>query len=159
MDRQVRVGIDQEVDLGQSENQALTHQLAGELRLTTGPPAESAGQTDLTDVYLLPLEEPLEIGRQLRRRLIALAGLFLQALEADVLERPGDGGPKLARRSRIVVENLGQRLGHGLAAEWGSPRKKLVEDRAQAVNVGRGRGLLAGDLLGSHVSGRAHEDA
>ena len=113
MDRDVRVGIDQEVHLGEGQDQALPHQPAGELGLAPRPPGKAAGQAHLPDMDLLAPEEPLQIGGQRGRGGIALAGALLQALQADVLELAGNRGAELARRHRVALEHLRQRLGHG----------------------------------------------
>ena len=66
--------------------------------------------------------------------------LLLEALEADRLQIPGQARSQLARRQRIVQEDLPQDVGVRGASKWRPTGQHLVQNRSQSVDVGpRGR--------------------
>ena len=87
------------------------------------------------------------------------AGLLLQALQADRLQVARRGGLELARRDRLPRPHQVERLEGSRRTEGGVARQQLVNDRAQAVDVGRRPDVhCAGlGLLGGHVAGGADE--
>ena len=101
------------------------------------------------------LEAVGEIGRRLEARL----GTFFETAVDRALEihrHRGAGGRELRR---LLLEDGGDDLGAGVAAEGAVARGHLVDDAAEGEDVRSGVGGLALDLLGGHVAGGAHDGA
>ena len=89
------------------------------------------------------------------------AGSFCQALQADRLQVPVELGIDRTRPRRLLVQHLTHDLPGRVARERRLAGQRLVERRAQAVDVSRRRHRLgaAAGLLRRHVGGRAHHRA
>ena len=85
--------------------------------------------------------------------------IFVQAFQADRFQVPIHGWIESVGTSRFLFADLPQRLHGRFRSEWRSTGKQLVENRAQAVNVRRGRQsfALTRRLFGRHVSGCAED--
>src|SRR5260221_1611878 len=78
-------------------------------------------------------------------------GIALQHPKRDLVESVG--GPKRIRIARqLLVQDLSL-----IAGKRESTRDHLVENDAERIDVGRGRGALDEELLGRDVPGRAGE--
>ena len=75
----------------------------------------------------------------------------------DTIEMRRDGAGQ--ERGRIVLENRGHPLDRRIAAEGGTAREHLVEDRAEREDVGAVVGGFATHLLRGHVAGRSQHEA
>src|SRR5262249_50696773 len=89
--------------------------------------------------------------------LIAVGLLLAEGLEADGLQGRRDPGHDLARRRRLLVADLLDDLRVPAGDERGAAGEDLVEDGAQAIDVGPPVDLVlpAPGLLGGHVGRRA----
>ena len=87
--------------------------------------------------------------------------VLLQALQADRLEVARDLRVEPRRRLGRPAPHRVERVDHALAAERGLARKQGVEDRPQAVDVGRrgDRSAMPRRLLGAHVCRRSQDHA
>ena len=103
------------------------------------------------------VEVAVEVVRQLARRGVAAQRLLLQALQADRLQVAVDRRRDLPGRADRLLEDQPERLGRRAAEERRPTRDQGVEQRAEAVDVDRGRQPTAVrvGLLGRHVHGRA----
>ena len=140
-----------EIELGQQEDQRLRDEAAREFRLATRPARETSDGPGTSGANAVSAQESSEVRGQGRRRSITILGPLLEALEADQLEVPRNGGTQLSRRGRLVLDQLGQGLGHRRGAERRSARQELIQDRADAVDIGRRADSTALGLLGSHI--------
>ena len=96
-----------------------------------------------------------------RPRRSAARGSFSRHFRQIVSRSRSTRGIEPARRGRLLLQHLQQRVQRRLAAERRPAGQQLVEDRPQAVDVGGGgqRPFRAGGLLGGHVAGRADDGA
>ncbi len=103
------------------------------------------------------VEEPFQVVGQKGRRTVAAMGHLGQAFQADRREISGNLRPQTPRRFRLLSDDFSKGFQAGLAAEGRAAREQLVEDRAQAVHVGRRADFrfLSFGLLGRHVRWRA----
>ncbi len=83
------------------------------------------------------IQVPLEVIGQVIRTGIAVLGEFRQAFQADRIEIAGDSRATAAGSDRIVGDDPSKRLELALAAERRTPGQQLVQDRPQAIDVGR----------------------
>ena len=98
-------------------------------------------------------------GAEVGGAVVAVAGLAGHGAAHDVLERLRHARAHLARAQRLALE-AGQRDGgFAVALEGRAAAEHLVEDDAEAVDVGAGVDRLALDLLGRHVLGGADHEA
>jgi hypothetical protein len=79
-----------------------------------------------------------------------------EAAQHDVGEHIGDA-PYVARIGRRFAQAGERDRERIVTGERPAPRQELEQDRAERVDVGRGRDLAALDLLGRHVRRRADE--
>ena len=145
-----------EVELGQREDQGLADEPAGELRLATGPSPESTAWFRPFGMDLVAAEETLEGFGQRGGRRIPVGGHLFQTLQANPLEVRGDRRADLAGRDRLLLDELSERLGDRRGPEWGPAGQELIQDRTQAIDVGRRADPATDSLLGRHVGWRAH---
>ena len=129
-------------------------------RPSAGPLQAAFSERCRAGVDRLPGEEPLEILGQRRGRGVAAGSILVQAVQADRLHVPGNGGTQHPGHDRVILDDLADRLG-GVSPRKGAAGQDLVEGRPQGVNVGRRPQVpqAAGGLLGSHVGRRAERRA
>ena len=128
----------QDQDHGEHGREPADHQSAMPLRPLPGP-VEQAGASGLDG---FSAEEPREVVGQLLRRGIARVALLGDGLEDDRLQVAVDPGIDATRRLRGGRPHLLHRLQDRVAPERRPAGQQGVEDRAQAVDVGRRRDLL-----------------
>ena len=101
----------------------------------------------------------IQIVRQHFRRAVAPLRIFAQAFQANGFQVPIHGWIQGVEASGFLFADLPQCL-HGRFREerWASGQQ-LIENRAQAINVCRGRQSfgLTGRLFGRHISGCAED--
>src|SRR5262249_45202849 len=90
-----------------------------------------------------PFEETLQIVRQCLRAGVSLRRVFLQALQHDRLQLARHRRDKLARRRRRLAHDAPQRLERRGRVERRPASQRLIQDRAQRVNVRRWADVLA----------------
>src|SRR5262245_66645571 len=90
---------------------------------------------------------------QFRSGPVALRWRFLETLETDRLELGGYAVTQVARRHRLLVDDLVHRLQRTAAAERRESHEQLVQDAAKRMDVGRrtDRRLVPLCLLRGHV--------
>ena len=88
---------------------------------------------------------------------IPVGGALGQRLEDDRFQVARDARVDRAGRHRLVLADLVDQLGGGLAVERRAQGQQLVEGRAQAVDVGPAVDRAGAGLLGAHVSRRAEQ--
>ncbi len=159
MNPDVWLRIEKEVDLGQADDGRLTEPSRGQIGLAAGPASEAEGEAAPTGLDLLALKEPIEVVGQLGGRRVAVDGSLLQTFQADGLQVSWDRGARSARGFGFLAEHQGERLGDIGTTKRRSAGQKVVEDRPQAVDVGRCRDRPAVCLLGCHVGRRAEHGA
>jgi hypothetical protein len=109
-------------------------------------------------VHRLAAPDALEIERELQRAGVAVLGLLLAAHRLEIAI---EFGAQLARRDRIFVEELADRLDRSGAGERRRAAQQLVEHGAEAPDVD-GDGEVPAEragLLGRQVAGRADDGA
>src|SRR5207253_645105 len=107
----------------------------GELAVASQPAPGSLEAPDRAGEDRLALEEAREVvGERLGRR-VAARGLLGEAAERDRLEVERDLRVHLARRDRLVLEDLLQHLGKDAAAERELAHERAVKDDARRVDV------------------------
>ena len=109
----------------------------------------------------LAVEEAAQVVGQLRGAGVAPGGLLFQALQADRLQVVRDARLELARRHRLLLDDLADGVDRVAGLERRPAGEQLVEDRAQRVDVG-GRADVAGlarGLFRGHVAGGAEDGA
>src|SRR6266478_2755291 len=96
---------------------------------------------------------------QIARRLEALVGIFLQAMEHDAIEpwRYLRIGSHQIRR--ILLEDGAGRVRRSRACKGPVPRKYFIEHSAEGKYVGPRIGGLSAHLLRRHISCRAEDRA
>jgi hypothetical protein len=94
---------------------------------------------------------------QVLRRGVPVRGALRQGLEADALQLPRQGVVDLPRRPRLGGGDQLQQFVPGVGPERRPPGEQLVEDDAEAVDVGTAvhAVALAAGLLRAHVGWRA----
>ena len=108
-------------------------------------------------VRMFDLEDQvLDVERQVLDALVALFAIFLKRLSDDTLQLQGCVLPKLPDRYGFLVYDCRQRIGGTFAAEWYGPGEHLVQDHAQAPDVGTLIDRKPACLLGRHIAGAAH---
>ncbi len=102
-------------------------------------------------------QETAEVFRQRLRRLVAAGRLFLQAFLAEGFEVGPHAGIEQARRDRLLVHHLLQRVGERLAHERRAAREQVIENCAERIDVAApaNQPAFGGGLLRRHVVGRA----
>ena len=103
------------------------------------------------------LEVP-QVHHEIAGRGVPALPVLLQALADDALELRRHALARRPQLDRCRVADLVDRLGGGVADEREPARRQLVEDDAQAEEVGASVEVLAQGLLGAHVGHRAHHD-
>ena len=96
--------------------------------------------------------------RDILRGLKALGRILLHAVADDALQSEWNGGIA-ARPLRIVFQNRTHRFGGRLAVERAPSAEHLVDDGAQAEDIGPVIGRGAAHLLGRHVADGAEHKA
>ena len=91
---------------------------------------------------------------------------FADVLEAGLevsiqaaLDEIADGAYRYLVDVDIAFDDVGQRMGNGLAVEEAFACQQFVEDDAEGPDVGSAVDGLAGGLLGAHVAGGAEDQA
>ena len=109
----------------------------------------------------LAVEEAAQVVGQRLGALVAVGRVFFQALQADGFQVAIDVRVEQARRGRVALQHLHHGVHRRLGLEGRPAGQALVEDGAEAVNVGGGAQLLdaPGGLLGGHVARRAEDGA
>src|SRR5450631_3958772 len=119
-------------------------------------PAQSPGQSALP-AYVRrarALEHMFQVLGEERGRVVASAGLFLQAFEANQLEIAIELELELARRADWVqAHELIDPVCEGELLVGDLPGEELIKNDPQAIDIGAvsQRSRVAGDLLWSHV--------
>ena len=103
------------------------------------------------------LEVP-QVHHEVAGRGVPAVPVLLQALADDALELRRHALARRPQLDRGGVADLVDRLGRGVPDEGQPARRQLVEDDAQAEEVGARVEVLAQGLLGAHVGHRAHHD-
>ncbi len=94
--------------------------------------------------------------RQRGRQLVAVAEALGGILGERALHDPDERAWSARRKwRRWIVEMVERKLDGGLPLERGTTREHLVQNDADAVDVGRWTGDAAGRLFRRHVSGRS----
>jgi DNA-directed RNA polymerase specialized sigma24 family protein len=103
------------------------------------------------------LQERFQGRREIERGRIPVRQSLRERSQADLFEFLRDRVVELTRRARLRGGDSFQDFDIGVGTKWSSPGQKLVEDNAQAEDVGTpidGASLTPG-LLGAHVGHRA----
>ena len=118
--------------------------------------ADAFRQTRRAGLDRLAVEEPVQFVGERPRRIVAPAGIFLQALHDHALEVHGHGRRVQPQRVRFLVDGLQERLDGRGRLERGMPGQQGVERGAQAVDVRAAvhRPRLAQGLLRRHEGRR-----
>ena len=103
--------------------------------------------------------DPLEVRTQIRRRLVSQLAILLEAVVDHVLETKRQFGIQSHRRDRRAIEDRRQDHRGGLAREWVTASRALVEHDAEGKQIGAPVELFAGGLLRRHVGNRPERDA
>ena len=101
----------------------------------------------------------LQVGPQVRRRLISQLAIFLEAVVDHFLETDRQLGIQHHRRNRRTIEDRRENHGGGLAGKWMVARRALVEHDTQREKIGAWVELFAGRLLRRHVRYGPERDA
>ncbi len=101
-----------------------------------------------------------EVGGECRGRGVAQIDRLLEALQADEFEFAVHGRVQVARRHRFLFQHEQKRIDRVRGLERRAAGEQFVEDRAERVDVRRGREILApAGLFGGHVARRADDRA
>ena len=103
--------------------------------------------------------QPLQVGAQLRRRLVAQPPVLLEQLADDLADPVGDAAVQLGGRRRGVVQDSLEDARGRAAGEGGLAGRHLVQHHAEGEEVGAGVHLLAAGLLRRHVGDGAERRA
>ena len=132
------------------------HEQARRDRVAAAPVPEPLGPADRPRADRLAVQEAPQVVGELLRGRIAAGGRLGHRLQADRLQVARDLVVELARRPRLVLEDLEDQH-PPVAAERAFAGQQLVEDDARAVDIAPGVDpvRLAARLLGRHVGRRA----
>ena len=112
-------------------------------------------------VNRVAVDEPAQVVRQLGGGGKPPCGVLLQAFQANRLQVMRNARLELARRDRLLLDDLADRVDRIARLERRTAHQQLVEDRAQGIDVG-GRAdlpVLPSRLFRRHVTGRAEDGA
>ena len=107
------------------------------------------------------VDESAQVVRQLDGGGKPPRGVLLETFQADRLQVMRHARLELARRHRLLLDDLADGVERIARLERRTADQQLVEDRAQRIDVG-GRAdlaVLASRLFGRHVTGRAQDGA
>ena len=100
-----------------------------------------------------------QIDREIRRGLVAIARLLLEALEDDAIELGGDLARDRRRRRRGVAQERARDLHRGAAGERRPAAHELEQHRPEREQIGSPVDRQPARLLGGHVERRADDRA
>ena len=102
-------------------------------------------------------QEAVEVFHQRLRRRIAAGRLFLQTFQAEGFQVGRHARIEQARRKRLLVHYILQRIGERLAHERGAAGEEVIKNRAERIDVATpaNQPAFGGGLLRGHVVGRA----
>ena len=126
--------------------------------VATRPQGEAPHRPGGPRVHAHAAPDASQVLRHVVRRRVAARGTLLERSRDDDLEVPGQPRVLAAERRGLRREHLAEQARDAWARERRLERQRLVERRAERVDVGAAvdGAVRAADLLGRHVRRRAH---
>ncbi len=137
------------------------HQRETDHPVTLDPANRNAQQGRRAGQNCLSPQKALQVLGQQRGRVVAMARLLLDRLDADDLQIGRQSGPQTRGPLRLGLEDLAVDLHRGAAMERQPTGQHLIEHDAQRIDVAASVDLiqLSTHLLRGHVERRAHRAA